>query len=58
MKLTPKHLRILSGLLLLAGALLNVLTEGKGKYVGIGIMVVGIILMMPWIKEKKENENK
>jgi hypothetical protein len=54
MRMTPKQLRLLSGLLVLAGAIVDVLTEGKGRYVGIGIMVVGIILLMPWIKEKKE----
>ena len=54
MKITNKQLRLLGGLIVLAGGLVSVLTEGVGKYIGIGIMVLGIIVMMPWVNEKKE----
>ena len=54
MKITNKHLRLLGGLIVLAGAIVNILTEKIGDYIGIGIMVLGIIVMMPWVKEKKE----
>jgi len=53
MKITNKHLRLLGGFLVLVGAVVNVLTEKAGDYIGIGIMVAGIIVMMPWVKEKK-----
>jgi hypothetical protein len=54
MKITNKRLRFLGGLVVLAGAIVNVLTEGVGRYIAIGIMVLGIIVMMPWVNEKKE----
>jgi len=54
MKITNKQLRLLGGLIVLAGAIVNVLTEGTGQYIAIGIMILGIIVMMPWVNEKKE----
>ena len=54
MKITNKQLRLLGGLIVLAGAIVSVLTEGVGKYIAIGIMILGIIVMMPWVNEKKK----
>ena len=54
MKITNKQLRFLGGFIVLVGAIVNVLTEGIGQYISIGIMVLGIIVMIPWVNEKKE----
>ena len=54
MKITNKQLRLLGAFIVLAGAIVDVLTEGVGKYIAIGIMVLGIIVMMPWVNEKKK----
>jgi hypothetical protein len=55
MKITQKHLRIISGILVIAGALVAIIFESAVmNYVGIGICIVGMILLAPWIKEEKE----
>ncbi len=66
MKITQKHLRILSIFFVLLGVVIYILTKylaqknleepnNIGKWVGIGIMIVGLILNMPWL-EKKDKE--
>lgn len=30
------------------------LAEGKSEYLGIGVIILGMIVMMPWVNEKKE----
>ncbi|MBN1387414.1 MAG: hypothetical protein JW965_03155 [Bacteroidales bacterium] len=51
MKITQKHLRLLSGFLVIAGALVAIFFESAVmNYVGIGICIVGLILLAPWIK--------
>jgi hypothetical protein len=65
MKITNKQLRILSGILLLAGAILGVLTSNfnkshphdpnvYGKWISIGIMIIGLVLLAPWVKENEK----
>ena len=65
MKITKKHLDLLSGLFLILGALVVVLTNSFDetlkietskfwKWIGIGIMIVGLIFKMPWIKDNKD----
>ncbi len=54
MKITEKRLRFISGLTLLTGAIVSALSDSIGEYVGIGIMIVGLILLIPWVKDKKE----
>lgn len=54
MKITNKHLRLLGGIIVLIGAVVNVLTHKTMEIVAIGIMILGIIVMMPWVNEKKE----
>ncbi len=66
MKLTQKHLRLLSGLLILLGIVITVLTRNYnannpedlnkyGQWLGIGIIILGIILLAPWIKDKNDS---
>jgi len=65
MKITEKQLRILSGLCLLAGAIVVILTKSYnanhiddpnnfGKWTGIAIMIIGLILLAPWVKNKEQ----
>jgi hypothetical protein len=65
MKITQKHLRLLSGFLLLIGAIVGILTGNfntkhpedpnvYGKWISIGIMIIGLVLLAPWIKEKEK----
>jgi hypothetical protein len=65
MKITKKHLDLLSGFFLIVGALVVVLTNSFDetlkietskfwKWIGIGIMIVGLIFKMPWIKDTKD----
>lgn len=64
MKITEKQLRLLSGLLFLIGAIIVVLTNNFnakhpddpilfGKWTGIGVMIIGLVLLAPWVKDKK-----
>ncbi len=66
MKLTQKNLRLLSGLLILLGIVITVLTRNYnannpedlnkyGQWLGIGIIILGIILLAPWIKDKNDS---
>jgi hypothetical protein len=54
MKITQKKLRIISGLLILIGAIVYAVTKPSpfGKYAAIGIMIIGMIFLAPWIKDK------
>ena len=55
MKITQKHLRIISGILVIAGALIAIIFESAVmNYVGIGICIVGMILLAPWIKDEEK----
>jgi len=54
MKITQKQLRLISGITVLIGALISVFFESSVKYVGIGIIIVGMILLAPWVKDEKE----
>ena len=65
MKITQKHLRLLSGVLVLLGVVITVLTRDYnanhpddpnnfGQWLGIGIMIAGMLLLAPWIKNEKE----
>ena len=55
MKITQKKLRIISGLLILIGAIVYAVTKPNpfGKYVALGIMIIGLIFLAPWIKDKE-----
>lgn len=57
MKLTQKHLRLISGFCMLLGAILTILLKEKKfwQWLGIVFMFIGMILLAPWIKEKKDN---
>lgn len=55
MKITNKLLKQLGMLIVLAGVLVTAFTEGKSEYIGIGVIILGMIVMMPWVNEKKEN---
>ena len=63
MKITSKQLRFISGFLFLIGAIIVVLTLNfnskhpgdpniYGKWAGIGVMIIGLVLLAPWIKDK------
>jgi len=65
MKITQKHLRRLSGFLILIGVIASILISNfntkhpedpnvYGKWISIGIMIIGIVLLAPWIKEKEK----
>ena len=69
MKLTQKHLRLISGILILLGAVIAVLTKtynsnnpenpnNYGSWLGIIVMITGLIFLMPWIKDKKDSNSK
>jgi drug/metabolite transporter (DMT)-like permease len=64
MKITQKHLRVLSGILILLGAIIAVLTRNYnagnpddpnhyGQWLGIGLMIAGLVLLAPWVKDQK-----
>ena len=64
MKITEKQLKILSGLCFLAGAIVLILTKSYnanhigepnnyGKWIGIAIMIIGLVLLAPWVKKKE-----
>jgi hypothetical protein len=57
---------LLSGLLILLGIVITVLTRNYnannpedlnkyGQWLGIGIIILGIILLTPWIKDKNDS---
>jgi uncharacterized protein YjeT (DUF2065 family) len=63
MKITSKHLRLISGFLFLSGTIIIAITfsynskhpedpNTYGRWVGIGVMIIGLILLAPWIKDK------
>jgi hypothetical protein len=65
MKVTNKFLQILSGLCLLAGVIIWFITRRYnlnhpddpivyGKWISVGIMIIGLILLMPWVKDKEQ----
>jgi len=63
MKITNKTLQILSGFCILVGVIIGLVTRKYnanhpedpniyGKWIGIAIMIIGLILLMPWVKDK------
>ena len=52
MKITQKHLKFLSGFLILLGAI--VASIYVQFLIGIGIMIIGLILLASWIDTKKK----
>jgi multidrug transporter EmrE-like cation transporter len=63
MKFNRKLFQVLSGLCILAGAAVVALTRNGltadtavdyGKWAGIGIMMVGMILLVPWGMSKQK----
>ncbi|MEZ5001344.1 MAG: hypothetical protein R2744_13425 [Bacteroidales bacterium] len=65
MKITSKHLRIVSGFLLILGAVLIAIRSSYNqshpddayrylRWTGIGLMIVAIILQAPWIKDDEK----
>ena len=54
MKITQKQLWLISGITVLIGALISVFFESAVKYVGIGIIIVGMILLAPWVRDEKD----
>ena len=54
MKITHQQSRLLGALCILAGAIVGVLTEGKAEHVATGIMILGLTVMVPWVREKRE----
>jgi hypothetical protein len=65
MKITNKTLQFLGGFCFLAGAIVGLIVRKYnanhvedpntyGKWIGIAIMIIGLILLMPWIKNKEQ----
>jgi hypothetical protein len=65
MKITNKFLQILGGFCFLAGAIIGIIFRNYngnhpeepvsyGKWISIAIMFIGIILLMPWVKNKEQ----
>ena len=54
MKITEKQLRLLSGVTMLSGAIISVIFDSIGNYIGIGIIIVGMVLLAPWVKDEKK----
>jgi len=54
MKITQKKLNFISGLLILIGLIVGIITKPIifGKYASIGIIIIGLVLLAPWIKDK------
>jgi len=54
MKITQKKLNLISGLLILIGLIVGIVTKPNifGKYSSIGIIIIGLVLLAPWIKDK------
>ena len=57
MKLTQKHLRVLFVVFFMLGILIIYETDIQGRlYIGYGLMILGLILLAPWIKVNKESK--
>lgn len=65
MKLTQKHLKVLSGVFFLLGVVIIILTKtynknnpedhnNYGKWLGVFIMIIGLVFL-PWIKDKNDS---
>jgi len=65
MKITNKTLQILGGVCILAGTIVGLIFRkynvnhpedpiSYGKWMSIAIMIIGLILLMPWVKEKEQ----
>jgi uncharacterized protein YjeT (DUF2065 family) len=65
MKITNKFLQILGGFCFLAGAVIGLIIRqynvnhpeepnSYGKWIGIAVMIIGLILLMPWVKDKEQ----
>jgi hypothetical protein len=54
MEITQKKLRIISGLLFIIAGIVFAVTKPNpfGKYASIGIMIIGLVCLAPWIKDK------
>ena len=66
MKIANKSLQILAGVCFLLGVIIELIARKYnsnhpddpnvyGKWIGIAIMIIGLILLMPWIKDKGQN---
>jgi hypothetical protein len=53
MKLTQKHLRLISGLCMFLGAVLTILLKDINlwQWLGVVFIFIGLLLLAPWIKE-------
>ena len=61
MKITNKFLQILGGFCFLAGAVIKNYNvnhpeehNSYGKWISIAVMIIGLILLMPWVKDKEQ----
>lgn len=54
MKITEKRLRLISGITMLAGAIISIFFNSVGNYIGIAIIILGMILLAPWVKDEKK----
>jgi hypothetical protein len=65
MKITTKFLQILSGICILAGIIITLLARKYNtshpdnphkwmEWISYGIMIIGLILLMPWVKDKEK----
>jgi uncharacterized protein YjeT (DUF2065 family) len=54
MKITQKKLRLISAILMITGVIISLIFESVGDYIGIGLIIVGIILLAPWVKEEEK----
>lgn len=65
MKITNKHLQFLSGFCILTGIIITLLARKYNanhpdnphkwiEWISYGIMIIGLILLMPWIKDKEK----
>jgi len=66
MKLTQKHLRLISGFCILLAAVISILSRNYNNnnpennnnfwyWLSIAIMFIALILLVPWIKDKKNS---
>jgi len=52
MKISAKQLKITSQIIMIAGLFLAAVAESTLRYIGIGVVLIGMIMMGPRIKEK------
>ena len=54
MKITEKRLRLVSGIIMLIGVIISIFFDSAGNYIGIALIIIGMILLAPWVKDEKK----